>query len=260
MGWKVPADFLAAAEPYRTLGWAVFPMSRDKRPLCKNGFKDATTDIKQHERWARQFKDCNIAVATGRISGVIVLDVDGDEGEHSLAALADDGLVFPTSPQARTGRGRHIYMKYDRHMKSSVSRFGPNLDIRSDGGSAILPPSIHHSGKPYSWDSDPLQHPLQHFPLAGLLRLYQPKVRVRRVAIHQYDLAELANRVASAQPGTRNNELNSAAYMAGRLVREGKVSEQEAISAMAQAGIAAGLPKREAETTAKSGVQAGWEL
>lgn len=250
--------FEEAAQLYIRLRWPVFPTHPEsKAPLTRHGYKEATTSPKQIELWSKEFPDANISIATGRPSGLAVLDIDGDDGLESLGVLKSRGISFPEGPSVQTGRGRHIYMKHDNVMKSSVAKLGPGLDIRADGGSIIAPPSIHASGAIYTWITDPIQDPIHHFPMAGLLLLYKPRVRVNRPAPHQTDLRELTDRVSSAQPGTRNNELNAAAYLAGRLVREGAVSELEAVNAMTQAGMAAGLSEHESRITARSGIRAG---
>lgn len=252
-------SFEEAAQMYIRLRWPVFPVSVDKVPLTKHGYRDATISPRQIEDWSKRFQDANIAIATGRSSGVVVLDVDGDAGFESLEHLKSRGLRFPDGPSSKTGRGLHIYMKHDKVMKSSVSKLGPGLDIRADGGSIIAPPSIHASGVEYTWIHSPEDMPLAHFPMAGLLMLYKPKVRVSRPAPHQHDLRELTDRVSRAQPGSRNCELNAAAYMAGRLVRDGLVTEKDALSALIQAAMASGLPERESRITARSGIRAGAE-
>lgn len=251
-------SFREAAQRYVDLRWPVFPVSIDKIPLTRHGYKDATVSPNQINEWDNLYPDANIAIATGRVSGLIVLDVDGEEGEESLKEMASHGIVFPDKPCSRTGRGRHIYMRYDRHMKSSVSKLGRNLDIRADGGSIIAPPSIHSSGIEYRWLSGPEQK-LHHFPLKALLTLYAPRVRVPRPAPQQHSLRELTDRVSSAQCGTRNNELNAAAYLAGRLIREGAASASEAFRALVQAGMSCGLTKHESELTVRSGLRAGSE-
>jgi len=251
-------SFAQAAERYQALRWPVFPVSVDKAPLTRHGYKDATVSPNQIRMWSELYPDANIAIATGRVSGLIVLDVDGEEGEESLKALAETGIVFPQGPCVRSGRGRHIYMRYDRHMKSSVSRLAPNLDIRADGGSIIAPPSIHASGREYTW-AQPPEGALSHFPLNGLLMLYKPRVRVPRPVPQTHSLRELTDRVVGAREGTRNNELNAAAFMAGRLIRDGQASQGEAFQALVQAGMSCGLTKHESELTVRSGLRAGAE-
>lgn len=144
---------LQAALDYASRGWRVFPL-QGKRPFPgTHGFKDATTDTLTIRRWWRQHPDANIGVVTGRISGIVVVDIDGPEGE---AALAEFGPL-PATPTARTGRGRHLYYSYppDRTIRRHI-RVRPGLDVLGDGGYVVAPPSIHpETGRRYRWTHAP---------------------------------------------------------------------------------------------------------
>jgi hypothetical protein len=39
-------------------------------------------------------------------------------------------------------------------LRNSVGRLGPGLDIRATGGYALVPPSVHPSGRRYAWSVD----------------------------------------------------------------------------------------------------------
>jgi hypothetical protein len=54
----------------------------------KGGFKAATTDARQIEAWWRQWPDANIGIATGAISGIAVVDIDGLEALARFRELA----------------------------------------------------------------------------------------------------------------------------------------------------------------------------
>src|SRR5947208_6123051 len=71
-------------------GWAVFPLD-GKIPLKGwRGFKDATTDLGQLRRWWSQHPNANWGIATGKVSGIVVLDTDGLDGERALRGLLGD--------------------------------------------------------------------------------------------------------------------------------------------------------------------------
>jgi putative DNA primase/helicase len=247
-------------QTYIDLKWPIFPMTREKRPLTNRGYRDATVDQRVIDDWVRRFPGCNWAVATGKISGITVVDVDGPQGEQTLYTLAEEGVVIDSPLQCLTGRGRHLYFKHDRSMKSSVGRLGPGLDIRADGGSATLPPSVHISGKRYEWIADPETTPIPHLPLSAFLHLYRPRARPSWGGAPSISLTEIVGKISSAVPGTRNHELNAAAYMAGKLVKHGKVSEDEAEQTLIDAGLAIGLDRHECQATVRSGLRAGAEL
>lgn len=134
-------------------GWRVLPVkARDKNPLVTDWPEKATSDLHQLETWSERFPRCNWGVATGPGSGVFVLDVDGADGVCSL-------LNFPRLPNTlavSTGRGTHVYFRWPtgKTIRNSVGKLGKGLDIRAEGGFAVIPPSIHPDGTQYAY-SDP---------------------------------------------------------------------------------------------------------
>src|SRR5438128_9515341 len=51
-----------------------------KHPRTKNGLHDATTDRATIRRWWKMWPQANIAVWTGAVSGLVVLDQDNVKG------------------------------------------------------------------------------------------------------------------------------------------------------------------------------------
>jgi putative DNA primase/helicase len=83
-----------------------------------------------------------------------VLDVDPrNGGDVTLASLERKHSKLPKTRTADTGGdGIHLLFNYpDFHVKNSTGELGPGLDIKSDGGTVIVPPSLHVSGKRYRW-------------------------------------------------------------------------------------------------------------
>ena len=95
---------------YAALGLPVFPLKPGtKKPDCKNGFKDATTDPAVIERWWTENRFRGIGIATGAVSGAAIVDLDrknGKDGPASFAAWsAGLGLNLPWRPWAGTPSG-----------------------------------------------------------------------------------------------------------------------------------------------------------
>lgn len=86
----------------------------------------------------------NIAVLTGHISKITVIDIDqNDNGLKFWNELTkDQKLEFPT---VITPTGLHIYFKYTTELKNTIRlKIGSEkigIDIRNNGGLAVLPPS-----------------------------------------------------------------------------------------------------------------------
>jgi putative DNA primase/helicase len=110
--------------------------------------------------WCRRWPDANIGLATGQLSGAVVVDLDGsgarDEAERR-------GL--PAGPTATTGRpgGWHRYCAY-RPDAPTVFAKENGIDFRGQGGYVVLPPSRHRSGATYTWLVAPDDAPLDELP------------------------------------------------------------------------------------------------
>jgi hypothetical protein len=65
--------------------------------------------------------------------------------------------------------------------------------------------------------------------------------------------------LSRAQPGTRNDHLNRAAFALGQLVGSGVLEEQQTAAELQVTGLALGLGERECERTIASGLNAGME-
>jgi hypothetical protein len=160
---------MAAAIDYCIFrGWAVMPLhsvrdgrctcgradcgSPGKHPRTQHGLLDASAD--PDDAWAawETFSHSNIGIATGTASSLVVLDVDGSDGEASLATLVGAHEPLPATLTATTGRGRHLYFAYSgAEITNSAGRLGAKLDVRGHGGYVVGPPSVHISGRAYQW-------------------------------------------------------------------------------------------------------------
>ena len=127
--------------------------SPGKHPRTPNGFKDATTDPAVITQWWTRWPNSNIGIATGRISGIFVIDVDPKNGgDQSLAKLEAELGPLPRDYVVETSNGGlHFYYAYPDNEEINCKPFKPysGIDIRGDGGYVIAPPSKHISGHIY---------------------------------------------------------------------------------------------------------------
>jgi hypothetical protein len=108
-----------AAIAYATRGFAVFPCTpRGKVPATRHGCRDATKDLAQITAWWRENPNYNVAVATGPVSKVFVLDVDGPDVRR-LPAVHCAGL--PVSAVTLRPRGRHIFFGCENGARTSCT-------------------------------------------------------------------------------------------------------------------------------------------
>src|SRR5262249_15150024 len=124
-------------------------------PQCTpNGIKDASTDEGTITRWFTQFPQANLAIALGKISGIVVIDVDGPKGQATLDRLLTKyEFVLPPKYIVETGRedgGRHHYFAYPKTGNVGTKKY-EGLEVRSNGTYVVMPPSKHRSGKKYFW-------------------------------------------------------------------------------------------------------------
>lgn len=139
---------------YVNRGWAVFPC-KDKIPLTAHGYKDASKDVEQIRRMFAGHQNPNAAIATGKVSGIFVVDIDvknGAGGDDSLKELEREHGELPHTVEAITwSGGRHIFFKYPEKGIGCKTGIRPGIDIRGDGGYVIAPPSVIE-GRSYAWE------------------------------------------------------------------------------------------------------------
>ena len=142
-------------------GWPAFPCKPGgKQPMTAHGLLDATTDAAELRRLWRT--NANVAVRTGRESGLVVLDVDGDDGFESLRVLEREHGRLPTTLTVKTPRGGgHFYFAHPgREVRNSAGQLGVGLDVRGDGGYVLVPPSRLVDGRAYEVDEQAPPAPL----------------------------------------------------------------------------------------------------
>ncbi len=205
---------------YAESGLAVFPVrERDKIPMTKNGCKDAVKDPETIRRWWSQSPNANIGIATGEPSGLWVLDIDGEEGAHSLAALeATHGALPPTMEVLTGGWGRHLYFALSQgfEVSNSAGKVGHKIDVRGNGGYVVAPPSIHKNGRKYEWSVDSLDAPSYAPEWLITLAMDKPKGATGKCD------ADWEGILQSVTEGSRND---CAARLSGKLLAHGFESE-----------------------------------
>ena len=268
-----PNPLLVQALEYADRGYKVFPLSpRGKTPLTLHGFKEGTTNNRQIIDWWERWPDANIGIATGRASGIVVIDVDGEDGYGSLRELeARYGPLRETARVLTGGGGEHLVFQWPgRAVANSARKVAAGIDVRGDGGYVVAAPSVHQSGNAYEWidDREPLTMPE---PVLALLEGAvnalphrpdpQPETVSEATELSRYGqkaLFEEAGKVESAVEGTRNDTLVRAAFKVGQLVPH-EIPEDVARSVLISSAESCGLPRREAEKTTESGLSAGMD-
>jgi len=249
------------------LKWAVFPVKAgSKIPLTEHGVKDATREHPKIANWWDRWPDANVGVATGRPSGIYVIDLDGLLGRYTWAHLATAYGTRPTLEQATPGGGTHLVYRLppERDLPNTAKRLGEGIDTRGTGGYILAAPSLHPNGKRYRWTGGAIA--LLPGWIASAMRAATRPPGIHQAPKYRDDdlgtryglgaLAKIEAELAAANEGERNNSLNVAAYSVGRLVAAGEL-HVDARHRIAHVAREIGLPDEEIEGTIRSGLQAG---
>lgn len=183
----------------------------------------------------------------------------------SLCAIGTASLTrCPPTPSPPPPGGGHLYYAAPAELvRNSVGRLGPHIDIRADGGYVVGDGSRIGEQAYIAWEKrTPVPLPSWIVALlkgrrSTVAGLPLPQGREQGTAYAMAAFRDETRLVAAAQPGTRNDTLNRAAFSLGQLVTAGLLPPLAVISALAEAAALAGLPMDEARRTIRSGMVAG---
>lgn len=270
----VPGDSATWALIHLRFGFSVIPIELGgKRPppaggvtpdghKIRYGWKKYQTEHALEttlQSWEARWPGMNHAIATGAISGVVVLDIDSPEGAQYAK---DHGL--PETPTATSGNGKHYYFRLpDMELRNRASPT-PGLDLRAEGGYVVAPGSFHSERQvTYRWTVPPWECEFADMP-DWLLELTKepehPPVPQGGHSNGAYAEAALDNelgRLVRTAPGQRNDQLNRAAFALGQLVAAGALNEGDVRRALFTGAQAIGLSESESEATITSGLVSG---
>jgi hypothetical protein len=185
----------------------------DKRPLIAwREYQTRRAAPEELLSWFRSWPAANLAIVTGAISGLVVLDLDPAHGgmESWRVMVQHYGPVVATPSAISGGGGRHLYFAHPGTQLRNRAGLRPGMDMRGDGGYIVAPPSRHASGTCYQWEQRPETCALGPVPEwllpARLTRAGRTPVEWRRLVREGVD------------QGRRNQALAS---LAGHLLRRG---------------------------------------
>jgi putative DNA primase/helicase len=210
---------------YISQGYMVILMHRPMEGACTCGAASCTK-IGKHPRFndwpnktiqdAEAFRQAlkanplsNIAIVPRE--DMIVIDVDEMKGgKQSLKNLECQFGKLPTCPTVLTGGGGlHRYYSAPILVRNSVGTVAPGIDVRTRGGCAIAPPSVHSSGDYYKWapglSLSDLRLPLLPDWMLDLLD--------RRKAQQSASKTPRSNNYSGFQQGARNDGMTRLAGM-----------------------------------------------
>jgi len=148
--------------------------------------------------WWDQFPEANIAIITGRISNLVVFDVD----KQDATEYAQEEGGFPITVKAISGKGYHIYVQYPDFEVRNSANTDLGLDIRADGGYIVAPPSLHGSGRQYEWDEGYSIYEIDPAPPEQWMEYYLKEQANKPTAKTPLKPSEVVNTVS--KPATNN--------------------------------------------------------
>lgn len=161
---------LETALAYLKLGWSVIPVHRPINGLCTCGREDCP-NMGKHPRikWDEYIRrlpteeeitswfgdlyaGSNIGLVTGSVSKICVVDLDRSDGLDVVKGQ----LKLPTNTLTSQTGGGGMHLYYRLNGDTIPSRIGmiDHVDIKSEKGFVVLPPSKHKSGRSYQWLKD----------------------------------------------------------------------------------------------------------
>ena len=157
-----------AALAYRRRGWSIVPMHSPVDGRCSCGRRDCVAVAKhprvswearvqvaatEHEveEWWRRWPNANIGIVTGRVSGIVAVDVDPRSGgDSALRGLEERWGALPATPEVRIGGGgRHLWFSCNQELPSTI--LAPGLELKAERSVVTAPPSVHATGHRYVW-------------------------------------------------------------------------------------------------------------
>lgn len=231
---------------YCERGYRVLPTdSVSKRPLLEGWPKNATADFEAARVWFANPR-ASVGIAAGADSDLLVIDADQKSG--GLESLAELEARFPELSQTarvRTGGGGvHLYLRHLPGLRNSAGDIAPGIDIRTEAGYVVAPPSLHKSGNRYEWINDGAVLDASK-ELADLL--YERTGQNSRRVVHSAgDVTE-----APIPQGSRNASLAS---IGGTLRALGFQGEKlnDVLQVVNAEGCDTPLPEKEVELVARS--------
>lgn len=147
-----------AATEYARKGWKIAPLRpRRKKAYPYSDYKKASNKEDYIKEVWDKLPRSNIALPTSiKYNGIVIIDIDikhGIDGRILMKEIVEkNGLYLPKTCIAKSGSGGfHYYYKImdETPIMSSNGTWG--IDIRAEGGYAILPPSVYMTGEKYEW-------------------------------------------------------------------------------------------------------------
>ena len=236
-------ELYSAASEYLDRGWSIFPLSIDgKRPLAE--WKEYQTQRVTHDTLEEWFTEgapttkggrqklFNIALVTGSLSGILVVDCDNQAAQDYARSNSMTSPITVT-----TTRGSHYYFRHPGQGQRFANKAGgvahnwpdlPGLDFRGDGGYVVAPPSLSFN------DDGTIKHIYEYELAPGAEWDDMPKWAGQTSSVEKFDVGELHSgpmsfedinltgvRVGGEKPQDIEGQLSDKVALLGRKLTDG---------------------------------------
>ena len=135
---------LRAVHEYLTAGLSVIPLRfNSKQPALDSWgeFQSRQPTPDEVQKWWGDGHQHGVAVVCGKVSGIVVLDID--DPEKFSVALKAIGETLPDTPIVRTRKGWHLYFQYppNRIVRRHDRLNDWGAELRGDGCYVVAPPT-----------------------------------------------------------------------------------------------------------------------
>jgi hypothetical protein len=267
-------------------GWWVFPVvPRTKRPAVKEWQNVATLDAAEIDCWFNgEHADCDVGILTGPESGIWVLDIDRHGASNGAVVLQElvernggwdqPGLLGGFCVNTPSGGGQWYFAYPDlpagwKVRNQASGALGPGLDVRGWHGQVIAPMG---TGRPIVSDTAPMRAPgwledlvavqdrARRAASAGVgagVRVGSGVPLEQQAAALEQAVNQVVQRVAGLVKGSRNHELNQAAFRLGLLGLDETTAQGLLMIACEDNGLLQDDGERQCLQTIESGFMAG---
>ncbi|HEX2557463.1 MAG TPA: bifunctional DNA primase/polymerase, partial [Nitrososphaera sp.] len=293
---KKPAVTAQHAVALWHYGFNVIPMRLDRKKPALSTWKDLSHRFQRESEITSHDWSGNIGFVNG-VNQIRTVDIDECESSDVLMRVLEllgidaeyEWIVY--SPGKGGGYHIHFLCAEDLTLTTSGVCVGSPLatntfkqiELRWHDCCTMLPPSLHPDANDYyDWLLETPKTPLAKLSLVAVERMFRTVATLQKDNSDQandqandFDTQELPEKNLKYDPwaekaftqeiaklhkavnGSRNAQLNKAAYALGQIVGSGLLNEQDVIAELERAAATIDLPEKETTDTIKSGMEAG---
>lgn len=131
-----------------------------KTPILKQWSKHVTTTEEHLSEWFSRNANANIGLVLGQTAdwNIVGVDIDGEKGEETFQEMCKTKDV-PSTWSYLTGGGRRLLYQLPDGLVTKKNKIAcgeghEEVAFIATGQQSVLPPSLHSSGKVYTWEEE----------------------------------------------------------------------------------------------------------